>query len=92
MPEDIPQTIGAGIAGKVRDEISEELVGLAADLAKPELAHRHGGQIEEPYATPGCGVFEPPEHGALSRTVTEEETNLQTPEDLQQSTPPRSKV
>jgi hypothetical protein len=81
MPEDILKTVGAGIAGKGRDEISEELVDLAADVAKRELAHRHGGHIEEPYATPGCGVFEPPGHGALSRTVIEEEIRLQTPGD-----------
>jgi hypothetical protein len=58
-PKDIPKTASADIAGKVRDEISEELVGLAADVAKRELACRHGGHIEEPYATPGCSVFEP---------------------------------
>src|SRR5277367_3621369 len=60
MPGDMLKTVGAGIAGKVRDEIGEELVGLAADVAKRELAHRHGGHIEEPYAAPGCGVFDPP--------------------------------
>jgi hypothetical protein len=92
MPEDIPKTVGAGSAGKVRDEISEELVCLAADVAKHELAHRYGGHLEEPYATPGCGVFEPPLHGALSRTITEGEINLQTPEDSPQSTAQRSKV
>lgn len=92
MSEDIPKTIGAGIAGKVRDEISEELVGLAADAAKRELAGRHGGQIEEPCAAPGCGVFDPSVHGALSHTVTKEEINLQTPEDSPQSTAQRSKV
>lgn len=92
MPEDIPKIVGAGIAGKVGDEISEELVDLAADVAKRELAHRYGGHIEEPYATPGCGVFEPPVHGALSGTVTDEEINLQAPEDSQQSTARRSKV
>jgi hypothetical protein len=43
--------------GKVRDEISEELVGFAADVAKRELARRHGGHIEEPFVTPVGGVF-----------------------------------
>ena len=92
MPGDMLKTVGAGIAGKVRDEIGEELVGLAADVAKRELAHRHGGHIEEPYAAPGCGVFDPPVHGALSRTVTEEEIRLQTPGDSQQSTAQGSKA
>src|ERR1700740_3522673 len=77
MPETILKTLSADIAGKARDEISRELVGLAADIAKRELADRHDGHIEEPCATPGCGVFKPPVHGALSHTVTEEEINLQ---------------
>jgi hypothetical protein len=30
---------------KMRDEISEELVDLAADVAKQELAHRYSGCV-----------------------------------------------